>query len=145
MPCVQHCVEKLLLPHLFVHGDMMKHLSPGLCKVVPRCVHVHRVENENDHSYSKSCVQKGPTCPEGQSAWALAPSLSGEILAAGVHQARVLRSPGRNCPPVSVRRAKSLESGLHRGARGGSHKKNSNEKPATLCYVSSLNALHSQS
>ena len=32
---------------------------------------------------SQPSVDKGLTCPEGQSAWALAPSLSGEILASG--------------------------------------------------------------
>ena len=38
-------------------------------------------ETENDHSSSQPAVHTGLTCPEGQSARAVTPSLSGEILA----------------------------------------------------------------
>ena len=37
----------------------------------------------NDHSSNEPSVHNGSTCFEGQSAWALAPSLFGEILALG--------------------------------------------------------------
>ena len=40
-------------------------------------------DNESDHSLSQLSVHKTLACPEGHSAWALAPLLSGEILASG--------------------------------------------------------------
>ena len=35
-------------------------------------------DNDNDHSFSQLSVHEALTCPEGQSAWSLAPSLFGE-------------------------------------------------------------------
>ena len=39
-------------------------------------------DNDKDHSSSQFPVHKALTCPEGQSAWALAPSLFGEKFSA---------------------------------------------------------------
>ena len=45
---------------------------------------IEKEENEKDHSSSQPSVHIDLPCPEGQRAWALAPSLSGEALAEGL-------------------------------------------------------------
>ena len=57
---------------------MFQHTS---CVYLLRASLDHVRENENDHSSSQSSKHKGLTCPEGQSAWPLVPSSSGEMLA----------------------------------------------------------------
>ena len=46
-------------------------------------------DNDNDHSFSQLSVHKPLTCPEAQSAWALALALSGERKTGSVQKSQI--------------------------------------------------------
>ena len=60
-------------------------------------------ENENDHSSSQSSVHKGLTCRKGQSAWAVAPSLSGKKKSLGAAPAPAAREVKKDKLPDCIK------------------------------------------